>query len=225
MVSDGSWARWILNLSNRSEACEGHTWGCRSAWWKRTLRLHRSCCTPPRETTVPSPHPRPPDGFRMPRTPFCSTTATQKYTHVSSNQQWNAKKQWQYIETQSKPTTTEIFLLLLFWGDNCHFSVKSDMFIFSPQNNQYESLCFPFFEILVRTKQENQTQILFWWERCKKTVDLVYLPLSRWCWSDKWSPLQQECCWWCSGYSCSCTKAHCRPPVGERIMKNFRERP
>lgn len=55
------------------------------------------------------------------------------------------------------------FFFFSFWGgDNCHFFDKSDIFIVKtcPQNNQDESLCFPFFEILVRTKQKNQTQIL-----------------------------------------------------------------
>lgn len=53
------------------------TWGCHSVWWTRRLRLHRSCCTPPRGTTDPSPRPHPPDESHTPHTPACSTTAAQ----------------------------------------------------------------------------------------------------------------------------------------------------
>lgn len=56
------------------------TWGCHSVWSTRRLPLHRSCCTPPRETTAPSPRPRPPDVSRTPHTPSCSTTGAQ--THM-----------------------------------------------------------------------------------------------------------------------------------------------
>lgn len=83
---------------------------------------------------------------------------THTYHQINSKRQ---KKQWKYIETQNRPTTTKIFLLLLFWEDNCHFSVKSDIIIFSPQNNQDESLCFPFLKFLWEPNRRTKPRSFF----------------------------------------------------------------
>lgn len=47
-------------------------------------------------------------------------------------------------------------------------------------------------------------------------IKVVLVPLSLWCWSDRWFLLQRECCLWCNGCFYSCTKVHCRLPASVR---------